>query len=170
MVEGELIEASDIMLTDFGRAIDLETLDTKNNDPLINQLRGKASRDDMMCVAMKKDIPWSFDIDTYGLCDTAHLLLFGGHLEITHDSVTGKWGPRESLRRYHQKELWQSLFDTLLNLEGPAKLATGSRPGSLREIRSMFEKYLKANYGKVKAELKHQSTFLPKKRPTGSPR
>lgn len=158
------------MLTDFGRAIDLEALETSNGNPLDNQLKGKASRDDMMCVAMRNGFPWSFDIDTYGLCDTAHVLLFGSSLELVKDSKSGRYGPKQKPRRYHQASLWSRLFDTLLNIEEPEKAAIGSRPGSLRQIRGAFEEHLKEREAEVKAQLKHQATFLPLKRPAASPR
>lgn len=164
-----MIEASDVILTDFGRAVDLEDLESASENPLDRKLKGRASRDDMMCVAMQKGLPWSFDIDTYGLCDTAHVLLFGSGLNLVRDVKTGRWGPKQRLRRYHQTDLWTCLFDTLLNLEEPGKVAIGSRPGSLRQIRIKFEEYLKKNQAQVKAQLKHQATFLPTKRPTGSP-
>ena len=170
LVDGEAIEASDIMLTDFGRAVDLRSLDTPTGNPLDNRLKGKASREDMMCVAMKRGLPWSFDVDTYGLCDTAHVLLFGCSLELCRDEKTGRWGPKQRPRRYHQSNLWTKLFDSLLNIEEPSKAAIGSRPGSLRQVRSEFEKYLSDNQTQVKAQLKHQATFLPSKRSSGSPR
>ena len=165
MIGGETIDASDVMLTDFGRAVDLEELETSCTNPMDNRLKGKASRDDMMCAAMRDGLPWSFDIDTYGLCDTAHLLLFGSSLETVCDKETGRFAPKQKLRRYHQTELWTSLFDSLLNLEGPGKLAIGSRPGSLRQVRAKFESYLKKNEAQVQAQLKHQASFLPSKRP-----
>lgn len=156
------------MLTDFGRAIDLEALDTGNDNPLLNQLKGKASRDDMMCVAMKQDLPWSFDVDTYGLCDTAHLLLFGSSLQLVRDEKTERWGPKNTYRRYHQDGLWKNLFDTLLNLEDPDQAAMGSRPGSLRKVRAEFEKYLDEKKDDLKDALRRQATIIPKKRTTVS--
>lgn len=163
-MEGEAIKGSDVMLTDFGRAIDLQSLETSNTKALDIRLLGPASREDMMCVAMRKGLPWSFDIDTYGLCDTAHLLLFGSNLELVRNTTTGRWGPKLKPRRYHQIQLWNTLFDTLLNLEEPGKAAIGSRPGSLSQIRAKFEVYLRKQQSEVKERLKHQATFLPKNR------
>lgn len=152
------------MLTDFGKAIDLDALDTDKDNPLDNQLKGKASRDEMLCVAMRKELPWSFDIDTYGLCDTAHILLHGSYMELVCNTQTGRWGPKQRCYRYHQEGLWKNLFDTLLNLEEPDQAAMGSRPGSLRKVRAEFEQYLEENKDKVKAALKEQARDLPKKR------
>ena len=101
-MNGEIIAASDLMLTDFGRAIDLESLDVGSATPLEYRLKGKASRDDMMCMAMRKGLPWSFDIDTYGVCDTAHVLLFGCNLELVKNPETGRYGPKQRFRRYHR--------------------------------------------------------------------
>lgn len=170
LVGDETLEASDVMLTDFGRAVDLESIKPGNGNPLDNRLKGHASRDDMMCVAMRNGLPWSFDIDTYGLCDTAHVLLYGCSLELVRDSSTGRWGPKQQPRRYHQSDLWSRLFDALLNVDGPVKAAIGSRPGSLRQIRATFENHLKGRQAEVRAQLKRQAIFLPSKRPVSSPR
>lgn len=168
LVGGENIDGSNVVLTDFGRAIDLQEVSRAN--PLESKLKGKASRDDMMCVAMRQGLPWSFDIDTYGLCDTAHVLLFGCNLEIERSTTTGRFAPKQRFRRYHQRELWSTLFDTLLNLEQPSKTAIGSRPRSLRQIRVKFEAHLAEKETELKAQLKHQAAFLPLKRPGVSPR
>jgi checkpoint serine/threonine-protein kinase len=154
-----------VTLTDFGRAIDLEDLDSST--PLDCKLKGRACRDDMMCVAMRNGLPWSFDVDTYGLCDTAHILLFGCGMEITRNTATGRFAPKQKFRRYHQIELWSLLFDTLLNLEEPSKTAIGSRPGSLRQVRNKFDTYLRAKEMDVKLLLNQQAGFLPS---TRSPR
>ena len=168
-IDGERINASDVMLTDFGRAIDLEALESGLSNPLDVQLKGKASRNDMMCVAMRKDLPWSFDIDTYGLCDTAHILLFGCNMQIVRNPKTGKWGPKEVFRRYHKIALWSKLFEELLNLQETSMIALGSRPGFLKELRVLFEEHLETNSADLKLRLKRQASVLPRDRLNGTP-
>eukprot|EP00980_Cylindrotheca_fusiformis_P018489 scaffold6124_cov122-Cylindrotheca_fusiformis.AAC.8 len=84
------IEHSDLFLVDFGRAVDLDQFSDQNEDVRNIMFHGKACSDDMMCVAMRNGMPWSYDIDTYGILSAAHVLLFGRHIEITMES-NGHW-------------------------------------------------------------------------------
>jgi checkpoint serine/threonine-protein kinase len=86
------IEYSDLMLVDFGRAVDLTQFSEEYDDIRKVVLRGNACRDDMKCVAMRNGKPWSFDIDTYGILCTAHLLLHGTHMSI-RKGKDSQWRP-----------------------------------------------------------------------------
>ena len=70
-----------------------------------------------------QDRPWKFGLDLFGVCSTAHALLFGKYLEVTR--VDGLWTPKERLKRYWAVPLWESFFQTLLNQ--PAS-SVASRP------------------------------------------
>ena len=162
IIGDELLEAADIQLVDFGRAIDLERVRSQGNS-LDQQLIGKATRDDMLCVAMrmKPPIPWSFDVDTYGICDTTHVMLFGEHMQLDED----RWMPKRRLQRYHQRSLWTCVFETLLKIEEGSKMAIGSRPLSVRQLREKLEDYLSSKTNMLQSALRHQSTFLWSNRP-----
>ena len=161
---GSILEASDLMLVDFGRSVDMEMC-TKNGVDVMNvKLFGEATTEDMACVAMRKGYGWSFDIDTFGICASAHVLLFGIHMEI-EQGRNRHWKPRKALRRYWQKELWSELFDTLLNLDEGSQTAMGSRPGNLRSLRQKLEAYVNGKSKELDSLLKHQARILPKMRP-----
>jgi checkpoint serine/threonine-protein kinase len=160
------IEASDLMLVDFGRAVDLTDAAKGGIDPMDVKLFGDAAGEDMACVAMRKGLGWSFDVDTYGLCASAHVLLFGTHLEVEEDHSSRRWKPRKPLRRYWQKEIWQEVFDTLLNLDEVTGNAIGSRSRSLRSLRTMIEDHLSDRGRELESLLRHQARILPSSRPT----
>ena len=156
------IIASDLVLVDFGRAIDIEAVEPDSVSKMDVQFRGQANPEDMACVAMRNGWNWSFDIDTFGICASAHVLLYGTHLEIEQDHSTKRWKPRKPLRRYWQKELWNGLFDTLLNVDDDSRVAVGSRPGNLRKIRSVMEEYVQSHSRELETVLRHQARLLPK--------
>lgn len=137
----------DLTLVDFGRAIDLETINEGKNVIMDAKLSGVLSTE-LMNVAMKKELPWSFDVDTYGLCTTAHAMLFGSEnrMELVQlkrnviGSTTAKkrWMPATEFPRHVEKKIWGNLFDTLLNVND----GLGSRPKCLRQLRSDIDAYL----------------------------
>eukprot|EP00978_Attheya_sp_CCMP212_P038913 scaffold197559_cov51-Attheya_sp.AAC.1 len=162
--DDSLIEGAELMLVDFGRAVDLTAAADGQCDPLDLELYGNAAGEDMACVAMREERGWGCDIDTYGLCASVHILLYGIHMEVEKDTTTQRWRPHKPFRRYWQKQLWGELFDTLLNFDRTSKHASHSN--SLRAIRNAFDKYLDQanNRNRVEAELKRQVQFLPKTR------
>ncbi|CAB9515023.1 Mitotic checkpoint serine/threonine-protein kinase BUB1 [Seminavis robusta] len=149
------VDGADLMLVDFGRAIDLADLANSPHDAKDVKMIGDAAEEDMMTVAMKKKRPWSFDTDTFGLCASIHVLLFYSHIEITQDQRTKRWMPKQRFKRYWQTDLWKEVFDTLLN--DPIS----SRPRSLRDLREKLDKRLESNYQKLDHLLKRQSRMLP---------
>ncbi|KAL7576390.1 hypothetical protein ACA910_018197 [Epithemia clementina (nom. ined.)] len=163
IVGGESLEAADIHLVDFGRAVDLESVSGQANS-LDQKFTGKATRDDMLCVAMRMNppIPWSFDVDTFGICDTSHVMLFGEHMQLDEE----RWMPKKRLQRYHQRSLWTKVFETLLKIEEGSNTAIGSRPLSVKQLRETLEDYLSSKTSILQSALKHQATFLWSNRPS----
>lgn len=165
IVSNEQIDSSDLKLVDFGRAVDLDSSHQENVASLDTTLVGEASSKNMMCVAMRRGLPWSFDIDTFGVCAAAHVLLFGSHIELNM-TKNKRYMPQQRLPRNFQTQIWKEVFDTLLNLDEVTGVAVGSRPRSLRQLRNRIEEYLKQQNSKLEAALKHQATILPSKRYT----
>lgn len=155
------------MLCDLGRAIDLKEAckRTKSLSALETKLVGDATSQDMRCVAMRQNLPWSFDLDTFGICAGAHVLLFGKHIAIQKDAATNRWILTDPLKQnLQQKEIWQSLFDTLLNLEETLMTAVGSHPQNLHEMCNRFEEYLNNNKEELLRALREQAAVLPSTR------
>lgn len=148
---------------DFGRAVDLDQFSDQYDDVRNVLFHGNACSDDMMCVAMKNRMPWSFDIDTYGILSSAHVLLFGSHMEIRKEQGS-RWRPVKRFQRYWQKELWNDIFDSLLNLDEESGAPIGSRARNLRNLREKIDSYLETEKGKIAALLTRQSNLLPTSR------
>jgi len=151
---GKDLPGSDLMLVDFGRSVDLVSLKHTNKDNRDVRLCGKFAAKDMQCVAMKEGRSWSTEIDTYGLCASSHVLLFGVHMNIQKERSSSRWRLQKTLRRYWQRDLWQNLFDSLLNDESGV---------SLPAIREPFDKYLadKDHQKELISLLRHQTRLLP---------
>lgn len=151
------VEGSDLLLVDFGRSVDLEALDGAL--PHSVKFKGRATTKDMECVTMREGRSWSLDLDTYGLCASAYVMLFGSHMEVYQVSTTKVWRTSKPLRRYWNRALWNLLFEKLLN--GGIE---ESQPKKLREIRSLFEAYLDEDNRRqhLAVLLKHQAAMLPK--------
>ena len=145
------------MLVDFGRSVDLEALDGAL--PHSVKFKGQATTKDMECVTMREGRSWSLDLDTYGLCASAYVMLFGSHMDVYQVSTTKVWRTSKPLRRYWNRALWNLLFEKLLN--GGIE---ESQPKKLREIRSLFEAYLDEDNRRqhLAVLLKHQAAMLPK--------
>jgi hypothetical protein len=157
------------MLIDFGRSVDLESVAPPGTSPYDVRLVGDASRAEMRCVAMRQGLTWSFDVDTYGICASAHVLLFAEHMELVRSSKGGsgngpRWMPAQLLRKNHHRleflELWQHIFATLLNVDDATKKAIDSRPASLRMLRSQVTGQLEGRAEELQSALRHQSSIL----------
>ncbi|KAI5059291.1 hypothetical protein GOP47_0025610 [Adiantum capillus-veneris] len=143
-----------LCLIDWGRSIDLKLL------PPCTMLEGDCKTSGFQCVEMQQQKPWTFQVDTYGLCCIVHLMLHGSYMEIKADGNSDKmqtFRPKVPFKRYHKIELWEELFGRLLNvkscLENP----------SLTELRRLFESYLTSNTQfpkKIKELMVRQSKIM----------
>ena len=164
--------ATDLMLIDFGRSVDLESVAPPGTSPYDVRLAGDASRTEMKCVAMRQGLTWSFDVDTYGICASAHVLLFAEHMELilSRSSKGGgsndqrRWMPAQLVRKNHHRlvfhDLWQHMFATLLNVDDATLRAIDSRPASLRMLRSQVAEQLEAHRDELGSALRHQASIL----------
>ena len=157
------LEASDVMLVDFGRAVDLTTISDNTDDSARIEICGDVMRSDMRCVAMRADKPWSFDADGYGVLCSAHVLLFGTYMVISQDA-NKRWRPASKFRRYWQNQLWIEIFDKLLNLDNANDTTFGAWARRLRTLRERIESYLKTNVDKLRYSMIRQSNILPSSR------
>lgn len=154
------------MLVDFGRAIDLNSANEDLSTLMDTLFTGAASTEEMMCVSMRQRLPWSFDVDTYGICASVHLLLFGAQLEIAKSASNGskhkRWMPKRDFPRHWEKGIWTDLFDSLLNVDADFGVAIGSRPYSLKRQRTRIDAYLAAPDAvrRLKIALEHQAAII----------
>ena len=158
---GHPCQGSDLMLVDFGRAVDLETIRRQGSSAMETKLSGHATTKDMMCVAMRLGRPWSFDVDTFGVCAAAHVLLFGQHLEIKKKAGDNRWAPTLSIPKDFQKDVWDYFFDSLLNIDDMTHAAIGSHPQSVKTLRCRIDDSLRDRRGELIEALQRQATILP---------
>lgn len=97
-----------IYLIDFGRSFDLTLF------PLSTKFKANWKTDQQDCPEMREGKPWSYEADYYGLAGIIHVMLFGKYIEIM-ELPDGTYKLGNSLKRYWNKDIWLSLFATLLN-------------------------------------------------------
>ena len=157
--DANAVGGADLMLVDFGRAVDLEKVSDQSN--YLNTLfKGAVAAEDMECGTMRRGLPWGVELDLFGLCASSFILLFGSHMEVVQDKNNGRWRLQKSFRRYWEKDLWQLFFDTLLNFD------PHSKEKSLNNIRISFDEYISGKERKreIASHLVQLYTHLPKKR------
>jgi len=149
--------ASDVMLVDFGRAVDLIDV-TKNG------LHGNIAAQDLESPSMRSNRNWSYDIDAFGVCVCASTILYGSYVEVRKDHSSRQWCLAKPLRRYWQKQLWNMLFSAFLNLRTPVTIDEYS--SKLSKIRMIFDRYLahKGRKAEIASMLIAQRSMLPKRK------
>ncbi|KAL1983026.1 hypothetical protein VTN96DRAFT_573 [Rasamsonia emersonii] len=107
-----------LTLIDFGRGIDMRAF-----QPGV-QFIAEWEIGEHECNEVREMRPWTYQIDLYGVAVTIHTMLFGKYLESVPDnsrrnSSNGngakRYRIRESLKRYWDREIWNDVFDLLLN-------------------------------------------------------
>lgn len=166
-----------LTLIDFGRGIDMRAF-----QPSV-QFIADWETGAHECNEMREMRPWTHQIDLYGIAGTVHVMLFGKYIESVpvrgNDGVSPNGrrdGPvgspsagsnrkryriRESLKRYWDREIWNDVFDLLLNpgadrwveMERSGGASAGPNPNgailpvlhSMRHVREKMEAWLLAN-------------------------
>ncbi|KAJ0112419.1 hypothetical protein Patl1_02293 [Pistacia atlantica] len=130
-----------LCLVDWGRGIDLHLF------PDNTEFEGDCRTSGFCCVEMQEKKPWTFQVDTYGLCVVVHMMLHSSYMEVEKKaSPDGSfiYLPKSSFRRYWNVELWKNLFSKLLNM------STGSDKKVLQELRKSFQDYMCSNTQHIK--------------------
>jgi checkpoint serine/threonine-protein kinase len=137
-------ESKGLVLVDFGRSIDMTMF------PTDVQFIADWKMDEQDCIEMRTGKPWTYQVDYHGVAAVVYLLLFGKFIK-THEerrSNSGIWVTIvSSLKRYWQKDLWNEMFDCLLNSSSKASRAGVNLPitDQLTSIRTKFETWLEEN-------------------------
>lgn len=142
-----------LALIDFGRGIDMKCF-----RPDVQFIADwKTSPQD--CAEMRELRPWTYQIDYHGLAGIIHSMLFGKYIETVADTRGAKLGAgatktyrlRESFKRYWQTEIWNEVFDLLLNplmhLEGEEGRKLPVLRG-MKRVRELMEGWLEGNCDK----------------------
>ncbi|OEU18789.1 hypothetical protein FRACYDRAFT_224975 [Fragilariopsis cylindrus CCMP1102] len=77
-----------------------------------------------------------------------------------------RWRQSKELKRYWNKDIWNDIFDSLLNLDEVSGSAIGSRASSLRCLRKKIDIYLEtdAHAQNLHELLSRQANLLPDNR------
>ncbi|KAG6722637.1 hypothetical protein I3843_03G172900 [Carya illinoinensis] len=122
-----------LCLVDWGRGID------KRLFPENAEFKGDCRTSGFRCVEMQENKPWTFQVDTYGLCVIVHMMLHNSYMEIEKKKSSGGgyiYLPKSSLKRYWAVELWKNFFTQLLNM------SPGSDDKKLQKLRESFQDYM----------------------------
>ncbi|KAL7000420.1 non-specific serine,threonine protein kinase [Sarracenia purpurea var. burkii] len=100
-------------------------------------------------------------VDTYGLCVIAHMMLHNSYMEIEKKKSSDGgyfYRPKSTLKRYWQVDLWKNLFTKLLNID-----PSDDHKKLLKNLRESFHDYVCSNpqlIKKLKQLLVKQRTTL----------
>ncbi|XP_031092749.1 mitotic checkpoint serine/threonine-protein kinase BUB1 [Ipomoea triloba] len=124
-----------LCLVDWGRGIDLSLFPEKT------QFIGDCRTSGFRCIEMQENKPWTFQVDTYGLCVIVHMMLYNSYMEIDKRTARGGGGyiyqPKSHLKRYWNIKLWENLFTKLLNPDPNEDHQT-----LLKNLRESFQDYM----------------------------
>jgi checkpoint serine/threonine-protein kinase len=88
-----------LRLVDFNRSIDT-TLYPSNT-----VFHGDAQAESVRCIEMQIGLPWTFQVDLYGICSTIYTMISGGSpIEIVQNPTTNAFEVKEPLSRYERYE------------------------------------------------------------------
>ncbi|EPX70991.1 BUB protein kinase Bub1 [Schizosaccharomyces octosporus yFS286] len=127
-----------IFLIDFGRGLDM-SLFKPNTKFMANW-----ETDLQDCIEMREGEPWTYQVDYHGLAAIIHTMLFGQYIETKLDYSTGRRRQvlTQRMKRYWNQELWNQLFDILLNPTLQTTEGSLPIPNQLKNIRLEMEKWL----------------------------
>ncbi|KAI9868646.1 MAG: hypothetical protein M1813_004496 [Trichoglossum hirsutum] len=138
-----------LALIDFGRGIDMKLF-----TPTVQFIADwKTGAQD--CAEMREMRPWTYQIDYHGLAGIVHSMLFGKYIDTVADrgsriggGATKTYRIQLPLKRYWQQEIWNAVFNVLLNpLQHVENEEKGVLPvvRSMRLVREQMEEWLEGN-------------------------
>ena len=143
-----------LKVIDFGRTIDMKLF------PHDQQFIADWATDERDCFEVRENRPWTYQTDYFGLAGIIYCMLFGKYIQassvvsFTHEGGIQKYKIATPFKRYWQTDIWNRLFDVLLNpcLVKP----TGELPvcDALGELRKEMEQWLQANCNRTSNTLK----------------
>ncbi|PKA46696.1 checkpoint serine/threonine-protein kinase [Apostasia shenzhenica] len=144
-----------LCLVDWGRGIDLRQFAAGI------KFTGDCRTSGFRCVEMQEKQPWTYQIDTYGLCVIVHMMLHGSYMNLEKKAKPEGgyfYQPKKPLKRYWNADLWTALFSNLLN-----NCSNGNDVDVLQGLRKLFEDYMCSNQqlvSKLKQLLARQKASL----------
>ncbi|KAJ9562918.1 hypothetical protein OSB04_008078 [Centaurea solstitialis] len=127
-----------LCLVDWGRGIDLELFPNKI------KFNGDCRTSGFRCVEMQENKPWTYQVDSYGLCVIVHMMLHNSFMEIEKKASPDggyTYQPKLPFKRYQKVELWKKLFFELLNFDEEEE----DDLKKLGNLKTLFQDYMVSN-------------------------
>jgi len=142
-----------LKVIDFGRTIDTKMF------PSGQEYLTDWPTDERDCFEMREGRPWTFQTDYFGLVGIIYCMLFGKYIQassvaLVPDSPTRRYKISTPLKRYWQGDLWNRIFDALLNPCLVRPDSTLPICDELALIRKDMETWLQANCNRSSNTLK----------------
>ncbi|KAH8252531.1 hypothetical protein KR032_000386 [Drosophila birchii] len=139
-----------LQLIDFGVSIDTKRFPSNQTFNYVHH------HELFKCIEMRTNRPWTYQLDLFGLVGVMHVLLFGSYMEVVKRSPSGVWMPKIALPRYVQRQMWETIFRTLLNIRDCRTMP------NLQELRMLLKSEL-AEKEKYVAEAINKFNMILKK-------
>jgi len=143
-----------LKVIDFGRTIDTRLF------PPGQQFVADWEVDDRDCLEIRENRPWTYQTDYFGLAGIIYCMLFGKYIQASSvvlyvdEFGVQRYKIATPFKRYWQTDIWNRLFDALLNpcLVRPK----GELPicGTLAGLRKEMEQWLQSNCNRTSNTLK----------------
>ena len=143
-----------LKVIDFGRTIDTRLF------PPGQQFIADWPTDERDCLEIRENKPWTYQTDYFGLAGIIYCMLFGKYIQTSSImTCADEFGVQRSkiatpFKRYWQTDIWNRLFDTLLNPS--LVLSNGELPicDALAGLRREMEQWLQSNCNRTSNTLK----------------
>lgn len=119
-----------LQLIDFGVSIDTRRFPPNTTFNYVHH------HELFKCIEMRTNRPWTYQLDLFGLVGVMHVLLFGSYMEVAQRSPSGVWMPKTAIPRYFQRQMWETVFRTLLNVRDCRTMP------NLQELRTLLKSEL----------------------------
>lgn len=138
-----------VKFIDFGRSIDMTLF------PPNIKFKSSWKTDNQDCPEMRNNKTWTYQADYYGIAGIIHTLLYGSFIETTF--IDGRFKLSIPMKRYWHQELWNPLFDLLLN---STQYGTLPVTNEIRKQRERLEDWLELHGSSLHAIIRDIETGL----------
>lgn len=141
-----------IKVIDFGRSIDMKLFPGKTTFTHFIETKGSA------CPEMLDKKTWSYEPDWFGFLDCLHIMIFQEYIDVIKENDRWKIGKKIN-QRVHFKDIWEPLFDALLNIPESEDKAC---PSIVDETIAKLTEYTSKNNHEVYREAMEMEAFVEK--------
>lgn len=138
-----------IKLIDFGRSIDMTLF------PSNIRFTSNWKTDNQDCPEMRNDELWTYQADYYGIAGIIHTILYGVFIET--QLIDGRYKLSTPMKRYWHQDLWNPLFDVLINSSSYGMLPINDK---IKGEKERLQSWLEVNGSSLNAIIRDIETGL----------